>query len=1199
MARSRQERQEERPISRKVRALLMGGLFILLAPLGLLFFVSRSNLGSDALRETAQAQLEELLGARLDVGTLKGNPLRGYRTDGISIENDDGVIASGESVELHLSLRSLASGNPTISLLRLKGFSLDLSCLQGRDKGGCPELPRGLRRLELVNGRLILGDETVHIAHATAEILEGRAAVEGEGLLRGLPFTAGLRITASGEGLRLRKSSLSLGGSLFQLEGLLSPTLDLAAKALPLDLSELARLLPDLAEAGLTGKADVSFSLTGDLASPELDGTIRLHQGEAVAIALSDFRSAWSWKDRRFSLSGIAGRANGSPVEGELGLLFDGDSLGLDLALQGRAIRVESWWKAFPWLSFAAGEIDVLSADLEGPTEALAGTVRFREASATIGGEKADSLEAELLLDGNKTITVAGKGLWAAAPVDVTGSVLLDEATTLDLHFATNALALHQLRAHFGWLDPLLPEGSLAGTFSVEGPAAAPAYRGYLRSDRIRIRRTLLEKFEARFAVVDGEALIDDASGLWQGASLKATGRLAKLLNPSQTTLAVTGTVRDLSLADLPQGGLDLRGRAKGDWALDGPLDAPRLEATLTVSDVAVAGMKGGTFSVKAGYDGRTLTLSSLKGPFLGGRVEGQGKLLLDETPSLKLLGAFHDLPLAEAALGETLPPGTITSRLSGGYLLEGPLSGLRLLLNVKEGTATAWEVPVEAVEGRCSFDGEGLQIEKASLSLLGGETALEGTIRGPENLSLKAKLAKLDIAAFPERDRLAFTLGGELSGTIALSCSREERLLEADLTVPRLKLGDFSLDDVNVKAKGDDERLEIETAQGLIGTSPVEARGSFALSPLRGTFSLAGRELDLALFASGVDPQKTGGLFDITLDAQVGPENFSGTGALTSPSLRLGGLRIDGLQAPFIVQDRYLTIEDGRGLFYGGTILTQWSLGIDEERWGGNLSIKGFDLAQALADGFDLEGSLSGTTDLQVSLSGTYGRAMLLDGRGSLTVTDGQVEGFSALSKVGGPIPYRSLNVHYVIDGRTLYLLPGSRAAAPAGNGLYRYLSFDGSLTPGKSLDIAGYGELNLQAFGALLGAISKLAMAQTSQAMVQGFLSGLLGGVTGRDFREVSFSLAGDWQAPVLKDVKVQQPPARATPIPQTAADPRDRGDQKQFSFRLEFPTGEGSDKGGSEMGSQITQQILDQILLQILGVDEENPEDGSFFH
>lgn len=223
----------------------------------------------------------------------------------------------------------------------------------------------------------------------------------------------------------------------------------------------------------------------------------------------------------------------------------------------------------------------------------------------------------------------------------------------------------------------------------------------------------------------------------------------------------------------------------------------------------------------------------------------------------------------------------------------------------------------------------------------------------------------------------------------------------------------------------------------------------------------------------------------------------------------------------------------------------------------------------------------------------------MLLDGRGDLSVTDGQVEGFPALAKVGGPIPYRSLAVNYVIDGKTLYLLPGSRAAAPSGNGLYRYLSFDGNVTPGRDLDIACYGELNLQAFSALLGAISRLALAESSQAMAKGFLSGLLGNVTGRDFREVSLSLVGDWEAPILKDLTVHQAPQKTTPFPSGASDPKERSDSQQFTFRLEFPTGEGVEKGSSEMGSQITQQILDQILLQILGIDDEAPEDGSFFH
>lgn len=1146
----------------------------------------------------AQDQLEKALGVELTIDNLKGNPLRGFWAQSVALARDGEVIAQGDRVELHLSLRSLLAGDPALSLLRLKGLTFDLACLDGQNTGGCPTLPRGLRHLELIDSELVLGGERVHLARAVVENRGPQATFDGEGRFRDLPFRAQLKLLFADGGLSLDRSSLTVGESRLEGQGQVLPALDLDLKAFPLDFDTLSGLLPQLAKAGVKGRPDVTARVTGPPERPAMTGSFHLLKGEAIAIALENFRSSWSWQKGRLDFTGIATTANGSPVAGDLGLIFR-ESLELDLDLKGENLSIERWQRAFPWLSFAEGTLETLTVDLEGPTGALRGSVRFDGASARIAGQEGRGLRADLDLDGAGSIAVDGGGLWASSPVDVTGTVLLDEATTLDLRFTSKALALNLLRTHFGWLDPLLPEGNLAGTFVIEGPSSSPAYRGQIRSDRIRIRRTLLEDFEALFTLRGDQALIEKASGRWQGASLSASGSLYSISSGEKTTLAVTGTVKGLSLSALPLNGFDLRGRAEGTWRAEGPLSAPRLVTDLTVKEMAFAGLPGGTFAVKAGYDGQNLTLQSFRGPLLDGEISGSGRVGLGEKPTIKLVGDFAAMALTEKILGGTLPEGTVTSRLSGGYLLEGPLDSPALLLNVREGKGTAWDVPVASVQGRVSLDSKGFRIEKALLSLLGGQAAVSGSVRDEDRFSLKADLESLDLTTFPGRDGLAFTLGGSLSGSLLLTGDDGKRGFRADLAVPRLKVGDFSLTDVTAQATGDEERLEIRGARGLIGTSPVEAQGSFALAPLRGTFSLAGKELDLAVFASAADPARTGGLFNLNVDGQIGPDSFSGTGALTSPSLRLSGLRVDDFQAPFIVQDRYLTIEDGRGSFYGGTIRTQWSLGIDETLWGGNLSVKGFDLARALADGFDLEGSLSGTTDLDLRLSGTYGRAMLLDGQGSLSIVDGQVEGFSALSKVGGPLPYRSLNINYVIDGRTLYLLPGSRAAAPSGNSLYRYLSFDGSLTPGKEIDLNGYGELNLQSFGALIGAISKLAAAETPQGLAQGFLSGLLGGVTGRDFREISFALAGDWEAPVLKDVKVHQAPARATPIPEGARDPKDRGDGKQFSFRLEFPTGEGAEKADSEMGSQITQQILDQILLQLLGDDEDSPEDGSFFN
>ena len=1199
----RRIRQEERPISRKARVLL-GGLVLIAIPLILLLVVFRSNLGSDQLRHVAQAELERALGGQLVVDSLQGNPLRGYRASGISIEREGQVLASGEGVEIHLSLRSLLAGRVTISLLRLRGLSFDISCLTDPSGRGCPTLPQGIRRLEVISGRLIAsGSEVMAVDRATWDGQDNGAVVEAEGRFMELPFKTKLRLIEGKGTLSLDEGSLSLGKSRLELAGSLAP-LALSGRALPLDMAELAFLFPDVTQAGLVGRADVTFALSDELSdegpSPRLTGTIGLPQGEAVDIALEAFGAQWAWEEDRLLLFEIDGRANGSPVRGSLGLAFSGEELDLAIDMEAEKFDVESWQRAFPWLAFASGSVETLSADLKGPTSKLIGRILLSGADALLVGQRVETLGAELLLDERGIIALSGQGLWADSPFDVAGTVALDEATTLDLHFATTSLALHRLRAHFGWLDPLLPEGNLAGDLTLRGPAAAPVYGGMIRSDQIRVRKSLIENLSALFSIRGSDVVIEKASGQWQGATFEAAGTIGQLFETGNPSLAVAGNVRDLALAELPLNGFDLGGRAKGPWKLAGSLESPELAASLSVEGMAASGIKGGTFSIETGYDGRTLTLDSFKGPLMGGEIAGRGKIDLGKA-SLKLQGDFSRLPLAEKALAGQFPEGNLSSCLSGGYLLEGPLFEPALTLNVREGTATAWAIPITAVTGRLFLKKGDVTLEKSSLSLLGGKASFRGSLKKGAAPSVEVLFDGLDLAAFPGRDDLTFTVGGNLFGSASLSGRGETLKVEADLSVPTFKLGDFSLSDVSVQAQADRESLEITLAKGQIGTSALEARGSFALNPLRGSLSLAGKELDLAIFASAVDPQKTGGLFDISLDAQIKPERLSATGQLTSPSLRVAGLRIDDLKLPFLILDRYLTIEEGTAQFYGGSVETQWSLGLDEERWGGNLRVKGFDLAPVLADGFDFEGSLSGKTDLKMSLSGTYGRAMLLDGRGDLSVLDGQIEGFSALSKVGGPIPYRALTVNYVIDGKTLYLLPGSRAAAPSGNNLYRYLSFDGNVTPGKDLDIACYGELNLQAFGALLGAISKLvtAEAETTQAMTKGFLSGLLGNVTGRDFREISLSLVGDWGAPVLKDLTVHEAPQRARHIPSGASDPKGQGDSSQFTFRLEFPTGEGVEKGGSEMGSQITQQILDQILIQILGGDDEDHDDGSFFH
>jgi len=213
------------------------------------------------------------------------------------------------------------------------------------------------------------------------------------------------------------------------------------------------------------------------------------------------------------------------------------------------------------------------------------------------------------------------------------------------------------------------------------------------------------------------------------------------------------------------------------------------------------------------------------------------------------------------------------------------------------------------------------------------------------------------------------------------------------------------------------------------------------------------------------------------------------------------------------------------------------------------------------------------------------------MDGHGLLKVKDGAVEGFPALKSLvpitGSPsIRYSSVNANFNIDGKSVFLLPGTRANAVPGDRFYRYLSVDGSIGEGGTLDLKSYGEINVRGLNLLLGGLEGLLSSDGSwsTATLQQFLGGVLGGAARRDFQEVSFNLKGPWRKPTIGDLKVIRH-QKESPIPVSPSDPAEKPDQDLMRITITVPTGEGGSRTSEDPGTQIGDQLLEQIIKQIL--------------
>lgn len=683
----------------------------LVPPLALaLLYATRSRTLAPLVERLARAPLERALGARLTLGSVRGNLLTHLVVEDLALAPLSGgtpavAAVEGARVELRYSPRLLLGRLDALErvTLRARRVALDLGAAAGEEPAAAPGEPAGAPLARLPALDLALEDLEVRLADGPTLAARGlRATGGGEepvalaaaltcsepalaldlrargGWQAGRVRLDELRLGAPDRpaeeaALALARAELDLSGATpaVSLEGtLLGSALAASgpADALAVELTglSLARLAPFLGEPGLAGALDArgTLDLEGGtwqlaLAGRELvRGALHLDGLEAraadtpEALVLSELR-AWRGDNR---LAADALRLAHGPEP-------------LLLALEG-ALSVE-----LHDLPLLAG----LPADARVPAHAVELEGRLRAGVLAIGRARVTTGGGALLLR-QGTLRVPADGELARARVALDLEVAFDELGELARLVGSDAL-----------------RGALAGSLAVEGPLDAPHGELDGRVRGLSAFGRALGDGALRLALDAGRAELRSLELDGGVGRLSASGAL-ELEPPAFDGLALRGSALDLAalgIEALPAGELDL------ELALDGPLAAPTGSLALEARGLAAGGVALDRARLRAEIDGagggarvrvgelaleagaRRVTLAgTLAGPTPGAGGAGPWSATIDalqaEAPGARLaLAAPATLRVLDATRW-TLEP----------VRLEGP--GL-LQLSARRAGARAW----------------------------------------------------------------------------------------------------------------------------------------------------------------------------------------------------------------------------------------------------------------------------------------------------------------------------------------------------------------------------------------------------------------------------------------------------------------------------------------------------------------------------
>jgi len=1096
-----------------------------------IWYLSSKDVGAAYVAQTAKDLAREHFRADLSIEDISGNPVRGFFAESLTLSKNGVNIITVRDARVNLNLLSLLRGSPKIRSVTLKGASVSLEPLKtlSREEFTAPagELPVSVIRFD--DSVLLTKAGEFRFDDGVVSITSAEISVESRIGFRDVTAQAEAAFTFLEGNLHLEDLDLRIGDATVKLSGDLYPEIDAGGTLTDMDLSILSRFWPGIGQDAFTGFFSTNIKVSGVWPHVAARGEIAIDKGTIYGVSLAGVRSSWWYRGTKLWFEEISGLANGSHVSGTVGLIFGEGPPETHLDLRSSGVKLSSWEKTFPWLSMAGGTLETLEVDLRRRVGTFTGLVRFTAPSMDLFNQTLEKVDASLELHENGHVSAEAEGLWIDALVHGRGTIIPGKNSSYDFTVDVKDLALHKASRVFP-TESLALQGNAAGTVRIFGAGRDVRYEGELWSEKIRIKDELVDSPRLKFLYDGTDLRLKDLSATWKGLPVKGSGSVSRLgtekaaFDFSGSTDGVKASAFEGFVPGLAGG--SLAGEISVSWKLSGPVGNPSLALELSSSELS------GVF--KATVSGLSASLSVPR-PF------EQETLTVNGTARAAAAG-YGDFTLTDLTAAFSTTAGAINvDSLTAGFL---------------SGTLEASGIINLAPQG---------------------ET--------PAEIDLSGKLSGADLSAFSSGES---PVSGKVTGSFTATGPLEHPDVSFEAAVPEFSVFGYMVRELNLAGSAVSGGVSIEQFSALIGDGTLSGEGMLSLEKDGSVagFSITGTGLDLEYLTqelSGARKAELEGMLDVNLTGSFEEGAWSGTGEVFAETLSAYGFTLRNVYAPVRLEGKVIHIEKAKGDFYDGSLVATGSVTLGSSLWKFDAQASGFNIAGVLDDAFDFGGKITGTGELELSLEHGESRAMPLSGQGRFSAADGEISGFAAVqaltSAYGGTgIRYSRVDSSFALGGNMLSLLPGSRMTAPPKDPLYRYMSVAGTLGYATSLDLYCSGNVNVQALSTFFSALEGLLGSESldPQRMLENMLGGFLGGISKKDFRDVSFEIDGSWEKPVITNLKVAVPEKRVDPIP-SEGDPERKGDERKLE--IEIPTG-GTTGGGDSVGDQIRQQILEQI-------------------
>ena len=372
--------------------------------------LSQMNFLGEFVQAKVKEAAEKQLNLDVSMSPLQGNPVTGFTASNVEISRSGDRLLYIRNIGVDISLPSVLSGSPRVSLIGLDGVDTSLKAL--RDL-----MPKSEKKsdepVDIPIDAVMISDSTLRTEWGTVSFKPSHIYIKNSmdydfdvtGAVESKDFSVKGSIGKSAGVWRADKFSVGLEEGSLSLSGALYPSMDMQISLRTLNLTTVADLVPAFEKYGVRGVLSGSAKISGSGRDIVTEGSGSLHNAVFRGIPFEEVQTKWNCRPGEISVQVGQGKVFGSTLSGNFSLNTASADSYLTLSLDVKNLKFADWTEQFEKETngralFLKGGISSLNADVKGPLNALVGRIDMAPSNLSYKEISLEGLQGGVVFNG-------------------------------------------------------------------------------------------------------------------------------------------------------------------------------------------------------------------------------------------------------------------------------------------------------------------------------------------------------------------------------------------------------------------------------------------------------------------------------------------------------------------------------------------------------------------------------------------------------------------------------------------------------------------------------------------------------------------------------------------------------------------------------------------------------------------------------